>query len=62
MNKQVISKTRVFSSIQKASAGVSVLMSYKEKVITVKEALEFVKSDFQIITSLGGGEAKLFIL
>jgi len=36
-------------------------MSYKEKVITLNEALDMVKSDFSIITGLGAAEGKLFM-
>ena len=36
-------------------------MSYKEKVITLNEALDMVKSDFSIVTGLGAAEGKLFM-
>lgn len=36
-------------------------MSYKNQVITVREALDMVKSDFNIVTGLGAAEAKLFM-
>lgn len=36
-------------------------MSYKNQVITVGEALDMVKSDFNIVTGLGAGEAQLFM-
>ena len=36
-------------------------MSYKEKVITLSEALDMVKTDFSIVTGLGAAEAKLFM-
>ncbi|NLC65433.1 MAG: acetyl-CoA hydrolase/transferase family protein [Clostridium sp.] len=36
-------------------------MSYKNKVITIKEALDLVKSNDQIVTGLGAAEGKLFM-
>ena len=36
-------------------------MSYKDKLITVKEALNLVKSNDMIVTGLGAAEAQLFM-
>ncbi len=36
-------------------------MSYKDKVITLKEALDLVKSDYNIVTGLGSAEAQDFM-
>lgn len=36
-------------------------MNYKDKVITVQEALDLVKSNDTIVTGLGGAEAQLFM-
>ena len=37
------------------------MMSYKEKVITLEEALALVKSNDQVVTGLGASEGKLFM-
>lgn len=37
------------------------LESIKEKIISVDEALNLVKSDDQIVTGLGASEGKLFL-
>lgn len=36
------------------------MVSYKDKVITAEEAVKLVKSDYQIVTGLGGSEAREF--
>ena len=36
-------------------------MSYKDKIITLKEALDLVKSDYNIVTGLGSAEAQDFM-
>lgn len=36
-------------------------MSYKDKLIKIEEALELVKSDYQIVTGLGSSEAQAFM-
>jgi len=36
-------------------------MSYKEKVITLEQALEMIKPDMNVVTGLGAGEAKLIM-
>jgi len=36
-------------------------MSYKDKLITISEALGLVKSDYMIVTGLGAAEAQLFM-
>ncbi len=36
-------------------------MSYQDKIITMDEALDMVKSDFQVVTGLGAAEGKLFM-
>lgn len=36
------------------------MVNYKDKVITKEEAVKLVKSDFQIVTGLGGSEAREF--
>lgn len=36
-------------------------MNYQDKIITLEKALSFVKSDYHIVTGLGGGEARTFM-
>lgn len=36
-------------------------MSYKEKVITLEQALDMIKSDMNVVTGLGAGEAQLIM-
>ena len=36
-------------------------MSYKEKVITVEQALDMIRPDMNVVTGLGAGEAQLIM-